>query len=119
MKIEDRSMKNEDRKKKIEVVLPYESENFKNAWHNWKVYKSKEFGFKYKTVKSEQAALGKLSNETDNEQHSIQSINNSMANGWKGIFAHKEQKNGSKKNSKNGSQYSKEFIQEVVDTLQS
>jgi len=119
MKIEDRSMKIEDRKKKIEVVLPYDSENFKNAWHNWKVYKSKEFGFKYKTVQSEQAALVKLSNETDNEQHAIQSINNSMANGWKGIFAHKEQKNGSKKNSKNGSQYSKEFIQEVVGDLQS
>ena len=119
MKIEDRSMKNEDRKKKIEVVLPYESENFKKAWQIWKEYKSKEFGFKYKTVQSEQAALVKLSNETDNEQHAIKCINNSMANGWKGIFPHKEQKHGSKKNSKNGSQYSKEFIQEVVGNLQS
>jgi uncharacterized protein YdaU (DUF1376 family) len=119
LKIEDRSIKIEDRKKKIEVVLPYDSENFQNAWHNWKEYKSIEFGFKYKTEQSEQAALMKLSNETDNEQHAILSINNSMANGWKGIFAHKEDKNGSKTTSKKGNQYSDNFITEVANALQS
>jgi hypothetical protein len=119
LKIEDRSIKIEDRKKKIEVVLPYDSENFQNAWHNWKEYKSIEFGFKYKTEQSEQAALMKLSNETDNEQHAILSINNSMANGWKGIFAHKEDKNGNKTTSKKGNQYSDNFITEVANALQS
>ena len=119
LKIEDRSIKIEDRKKKIKVVLPYDSENFLNAWHNWKEYKSLEFNFKYKTEQSEQAALMKLTNETDNEQHAILSINNSMANGWKGIFAHKEDNNGSNKTGKNGKQYSDNFISEVANALQS
>ena len=61
----------------------------------------------------------KLLNETDNEQHAILSINNSMANGWKGIFAHKKEKNGSKTTGKKGNQYSDNFITEVANALQS
>ena len=41
-----------------------------------------------------------------------------MAKGWKGIYPEKQLTNGSKKNSKNGQQYSEEFLQEVVNGLQ-
>jgi len=121
LKIEDRSMKNEDRKKKIEVevVKPYQTENFDLAWANWKEYKRLELGFNYKTIHSEQAALTQLGNKTTSEQHAIESINNAMAKGWKGIYPEKHLTNGSKKNSKNGQQYSEDFLQEVVTGLQS
>ena len=124
MKIEDRSMKNEDRKKKIEVevkveaVKPYQTENFDIAWANWKQYKRLELDFNYKTIHSEQAALTQLGNKTTSEQHAIDSINNAMAKGWKGIYPEKQMTNGSKKNSKNGQQYSEDFLQEVVTGLQ-
>ena len=124
LKIEDRSMKIEDRKKKIEVevkveaVKPYQTENFDLAWNNWKEYKRLELGFNYKTIHSEQAALTQLGNKTTSEQHAIDSINNAMAKGWKGIYPEKQLTNGSKKNSKNGQQYSEEFLQEVVNGLQ-
>ena len=124
LKIEDRSMKNEDRKKKIEVevkveaVKPYQTENFNLAWCNWKEYKRLELGFNYKTIHSEQAALTQLGNKTTSEQHAIDSINNAMAKGWKGIYPEKQMTNGSKKNSKNGQQYSEDFLQEVVTGLQ-
>lgn len=126
LKIEDRSMKIEDRKKKIEVevevkaeaVKPYQTENFDLAWANWKEYKRLELGFNYKTIHSEQAALTQLGNKTTSEQHAIDSINNAMAKGWKGIYPEKQITNGSKKNSKNGQQYSEDFLQEVVTGLQ-
>jgi hypothetical protein len=113
MKIEDRNIKNE-----VEVIMPYETKKFKNAWHNWKVYKSKEFGFKYKTAQSEQAALTQLGNKTTSEDHAIESIEHAMANGWKGIYPQKQNINGNKKTNKNGQQYSDEFLQEVVSGLQ-
>tara|TARA_R110002126_G_scaffold71504_2_gene179342 strand:+ start:3032 stop:3748 length:717 start_codon:yes stop_codon:yes gene_type:complete len=121
LKIEDRSMKNEDRKKKIEVeaIKPYQTENFDIAWDNWKEYKRLELGFNYKTIHSEQAALTQLGNKTTSEQHAIDSINNAMAKGWKGIYPEKQLTNGSKKNNKNGQQYSEDFLKEVVTGLQS
>ena len=125
LKIEDRSMKNEDRKKKIEVevkveaIKPYQTENFDLAWANWKEYKRLELGFNYKTIHSEQAALTQLGNKTTSEQHAIESINNAMAKGWKGIYPEKQLTNGSKKNNKNGQQYSEDFLKEVVTGLQS
>jgi hypothetical protein len=124
LKIEDRSIKIEDRKKKIEVevkveaVKPYQTENFDLAWNNWKEYKRLELGFNYKTIHSEQAALTQLGNKTTSEQHAIDSINNAMAKGWKGIYPEKQLTNGSKKNNKNGQQYSDEFLHSVVKGLQ-
>src|SRR5690606_23177321 len=53
---EDRSMKIEDVKEKEKEILPWETENFKVQWQHWKVYKKKEFGFKFKSLQSEQAA---------------------------------------------------------------
>ncbi|MDI6034008.1 hypothetical protein QLS91_13080 [Flavobacterium sp. LB2P84] len=83
---------------KIEIEYPFFTENFKTQWQLWKVYKSKEFNFKYKSNQSEQASLTELSNLSGkSEKTAIEIINQSMAKGWKGFF---ELKN----NTQNGKQ---------------
>ena len=116
------SKKIEDRRKKIEeekevVVYPYNSKQFLNTWSNWKIYKSNEFKFNYRTLQSEQAALKKLSNESDSEAHAIESIEAAMANGWKGIYPQKIITNG--KSNKNELSYSTEFQEELARKIQS
>lgn len=110
-------------KKKIEeeketVVYPYSSKEFINTWSNWKIYKSNEFKFNYRTLQSEQAALKKLTNESENEAHAVESIESAMANGWKGIYPQKIITHG-KQSNKNGLSYSKEFQEELVRKIQS
>ena len=114
-KIEDRSKKIEEEKEV--VVYPYKSKQFLNTWNNWKIYKAKEFKFNYRTLQSEQAALKKLVNESDNESHAVESIEAAMANGWKGIYPQKIT-NG-KQSNKNGLSYSTEFQEELARKIQS
>ena len=115
MKIEDRSKKIEEEKEV--VVYPYNSKQFLNTWSNWKIYKAKEFKFNYRTLQSEQAALKKLVNESDNESHAVESIEAAMANGWKGIYPQKIT-NG-KQSNKNELSYSTEFQEELARKIQS
>ena len=117
------SMKIEDRSKKIEIekediIYPYTSKQFINIWSNWKIYKSKEFKFKYRTIQSEQAALKKLANDSENETHAVESIESAMANGWKGIYPQKIIYNG-KQNNKKAISYSKEFQEVLARKIQS
>ena len=116
MKIEDRSKKIEEEKEV--VVYPYNSKQFLNTWSNWKIYKAKEFKFNYRTLQSEQAALKKLLNESDNEAHAVESIESAMANGWKGIYPQKIITNG-KQSNKNELSYSKEFQEELARKISS
>ena len=110
---EDRSMKYEEEKEiekgnrkkalvpkskieivKEEVVFPFDTENFKVQWQLWKAYKNKEFGFKYKSLQSEQAFLSELANLSEsNEQKAVAIMHQSMAKGWKGIFQLKNNNN--------------------------
>lgn len=72
---------------KENIYFPWSSEEFTECWKAWKMYKSKEFGFKYKSTQSEQSSIKELSNKADgDEQKAIQIITQSMANGWKGFF---------------------------------
>lgn len=104
---EDRSMKIEDEKEKRkkgagkktevapEAVFPFDTKNFRAQWDHWKIYKRKEFGFRYKTLQSEQAALTELGNKADgSEKKAIAIMHQSMANGWKGFFELKNNNNG-------------------------
>ncbi len=69
------------------IVFPFDSDEFKNMWSNWKEYKEKEFKFKYASAQSEQATLSKLSNlSKNNEEAAILIMLQSMENGWKGLF---------------------------------
>ena len=94
-----------------EVKLPFDTENFKNHWDQWKIYKKKEFRFSYKSAQSEQSTLIKLSEISENENHAINLILNAMANGWKGIYPIND-KNG---NNDNGidSNYEEELRQRI------
>jgi len=116
MKIEDRSMKIEEEKEV--VVYPFNSKQFLKIWSNWKIYKSKEFKFKYRTIQSEQAVLKKLANDSENESHAIESIESAMANGWKGIYPQKIIYNG-KQNNKKTIEYSEDFKRELAKKIQS
>jgi hypothetical protein len=59
------------------------------------VYKKKQHGFSYKTAGSEQAALHELVTISHaNQEVAIAIINQSMANGWKGLFQIKNLNNG-------------------------
>ena len=85
------------------VVFPWETESFAAAWDNWKGYKAGEFSFKYKTPQSEQAALMELNEKSGgDEATAIKIINQTMAKGWKGFFALKNDNDGNAKQSVNG-----------------
>ena len=76
---------------KEKVELPFESYEFKDAWEQFKFYKKKEFKFTYKTKQSERAALKELLTlSKGHEDIAIKIINQSLANGWKGLFNLKE-----------------------------
>ncbi|MEM7485830.1 MAG: hypothetical protein AAF348_11540 [Bacteroidota bacterium] len=102
-----------------EVMLPWQTETFKAQWQHWKIYKKKEHKFNYKTVQSEQAALTELANLSDgNEKIGIAIIHQSLANGWKGFFKLKQNKNGnwSSTNTKSDSEI-KQSVNHAVDEL--
>lgn len=72
--------------KRAPAALPWEG--FSDAWARWTEYKQQEHGFKFKTTASEQAALTQLQNLSNNDESTArQIIEQSLANGWKGLFA--------------------------------
>jgi hypothetical protein len=69
------------------LIYPFDDPLFINRWQVWKDYKDEQFNFKYKP-RGEQAALkalGELSG--GNLKVAIAIIEQSMAHGWKGLFA--------------------------------
>ena len=88
-------------KVKEEIELPFFSKEFEEIWEAWKDYKKKEFKFTYKTSQSELAALnGLLTLSKGNEDIAIKIINQSLANGWKGLFNLKEDAKGTTNNTR-------------------
>ena len=84
---------------KEKVELPFESYEFQDAWEQFKFYKKKEFKFTYKTKQSEAAALKELLTLSKGyEDIAIKIINQSLANGWKGLFNLKEDAKGTTNN---------------------
>jgi len=83
---------------KLEIVFPFESDDFLKMWQHWKNYKSKEFKFKFISEESEQSALNGLAKLAKTENIAIEIISQSMENGWKGFFELKENSNGRSKN---------------------
>ena len=78
---------------KAKVAYPFDSKKFMKVWQHWKSYKSKEHDFEYASAQSEQAALTKLAKLSDGaEGAAIAIITESMANGWKGFFELKNNK---------------------------
>lgn len=79
----------EEEKGKEEVQLEglKYSELKKETWDKWIRYKSSQFKFKYMTIETEQIALSKLiSLSKNNDKTADNIINQSIENGYKGLF---------------------------------
>ncbi len=73
--------------------MPF-GENFAEMFEYWKIYKSKEWKFKFKSAISEQMCLNKLVKISGGKEDiAIQIIEESIANGWQGLFPLKQDKN--------------------------
>lgn len=101
------------------IVFPFDTPEFLEAWKIWKKYKREQFKFSYKPS-SEQGALTKLSKLTDDPVEAAEIIMQSIENGWKGLFELKPGHNG--KHGQNGKssterayEYAKQFAQEEQD----
>lgn len=102
-------------KKKIDIVYPWESEEFKNQWELWKQYRKEQHNFEYKSRITEQAALKKLSRLANSEEEAIAIIEQSFESGWKGFFELKKDKNAKGESDA----YSTEFAERIARGLAS
>jgi hypothetical protein len=70
-----------------EVVLPFKSDKFKNTWEIWLDERKQQKRKKY-TARGEQAALHNLQKISNNdEKQAIKIIEQSITQGWQGLFA--------------------------------
>lgn len=106
------------KKKKEELVYPFESPEFRKMWEDWKEYKKAEHRFTFKTMKTEQASLHKLYEDAEhNEQLAIKAIGNAIASGWKGIFISREDKRElSRRANGAGSPEARDKFREYIET---
>ncbi len=82
--------------------LPFQSKEFLQAWEEWKQYKKEQHKFVYKSI-AEKSALKKLvERSNNNELDAIKIIEDSISNGWKGLF--KENQHATITNTKNTQQ---------------
>lgn len=95
VKVKDKVMD----KDKVQVIMPFTSDNFIKYWDLWKDFKKKQFKFTFATPQSEQAALKDLVRISNGmETIAIEIIEQSLAKGWKGLFELKNIKNGTNNN---------------------
>ena len=69
-----------------ELIYPYNTEEFKKAWHDWIEYKWVEHKDRYKSLKTQQIAINKLAKEARDQDDAIEMIRDSMASRWHGIY---------------------------------
>lgn len=70
------------------------SEQFSEYWLKWIDYKKSQFNFQYRSLITEQTALSKLVKLANNDEDTaLQIMEQSIANGWKGFFKIKEERN--------------------------
>lgn len=98
-KDKDKDKAKEKDKDSEKIVFPFQTETFANAWNGWKQYKKEQHNFTYKGEHSEQIALKSLAEKSGhNEQVALKIIQESIANGYKGLFELKNNSNGIKNN---------------------
>lgn len=84
---EEKKVEKRASQSKIKIVMPWESDEFANAWREWKEYKRVEKRFTFKSPKTEQTALHKIHQDAEGNEHlAVFAIATSIANGWSGIF---------------------------------
>ena len=79
---------------KNEVIMPFNSENFKKAFQLWIDYKKQQFNFRYKAIGLQGCLkdIGDLSG--GDEGKAIELIHHAIKKGWKGIFQLTNNQNG-------------------------
>jgi len=104
----------EKAKDEEKIIFPFDSQKFLEAWEIWKRYKLEQHNFKYKGIISEQSALKKLSELSDNnESEAIKLIHDAISRAWKGIY--KISENGKSKQS--GSESTADRYQDLADSI--
>ena len=85
----------ESKVKETKVKEPLNYYNIKKAiWDSWVKYKSEQFKFKYKSLESEQLAINNLVKLSgNNEINAGKIVQQSISNGWKGLFEMKNSNN--------------------------
>lgn len=79
---------------KEELVFPWDSEAFLEAWSGYLDMRKAQHRFTYKSMKSEQTALHQLHKMSNgNEGVALQIIGQSVAWCWKGLFPLKQNRN--------------------------
>ncbi len=93
-------------------LMEYPLELNTDAWKKWCTFRQKEYRQKYKQL-GEAAAIKKLL-KISSQDHQIQDqiIEQSMANGWKGLFPIKQEKKSSVKTTLENWQQAKKIINE-------
>lgn len=82
------------KKKKPEVVLPWDTDTFREIWDTWKAER-RERRTKAYTARGEQAALHELyTMAAKDEATAAAIIKQSITKGWQGLFPLKNSKNG-------------------------
>lgn len=81
-------------KKHFEIIMPFTSDEFVNAWEVWLQYRQ-DIKKPYKSNLSVQAALKYLSKYP--EHIAIEMLEQSIGNGWQGIFELKNNKDKASK----------------------
>lgn len=76
-----------------ELKLPFTSKEFLAQWDLWKLFRKKNDKFRFLNIDSENRKLKELENlSRGNEKTAIHIIQQSIDNGWKGLFELKKQK---------------------------
>jgi len=108
--IENRVIDEIEKEKKPELIFPWDTEVFMQAWILWKKFRKEQHNFRYKGVLSEQGALKRLADLSNgNQDLGIKIIEQSIANSYKGFF---EIKNNSNVTGIN--QYQQDFAKELA-----
>jgi hypothetical protein len=91
-KSNSKSKKPKPEPRPIDVVYPWDSDLFAEAWNEWKLYKGEQHQFTYKPI-GENNAIKSLFNEVGGDMHlAIAAIKNSMSRGWMGVIVTNELK---------------------------
>ena len=81
----------------IKVDLPWSDDLFADKWKLWKEFKKQQFNFSYKQIGEESALKNLHELSAGNMQTAVAIIQQSIDNGWMGLFQLKETKTYPKK----------------------
>lgn len=94
-----------------EIIYPFDSEKFKEAFGLWIKFKKQQFNFTYKQI-GLQGVLNDLGELSDGDEgKAIKLIHHAIKKGWKGIYDIKNDDNGNSKIQNGGSSLLTEFAE--------